>query len=174
MTCQYPSDQSFSGKQCVSLGSTWTQSNVHTTVHLSVSAWWVVCGLEQRLDRSHTERAWTEEMHRPKSPDSDLPATHGLWTLANAHKLYEPWLPFLSTEIIVIPYLTRSLREVNGLKHMKVICKPGSSRRRQACYGVFMFQQVLICHIKFTSWVSALLFRQVAHLVLCQFVHLST
>lgn len=29
MTCQFSSDQSFSGKQCVSLGSTWTQWNVH-------------------------------------------------------------------------------------------------------------------------------------------------
>lgn len=41
MTCQFLSYQSFLGKQCVSLGSTWTQSNVHSTTHFSVNAGWV-------------------------------------------------------------------------------------------------------------------------------------
>lgn len=48
MTCQFLSYQSFSGKQCVSLASTWTQSSIHSSPYFSTSAWWTVCDLKQR------------------------------------------------------------------------------------------------------------------------------
>lgn len=123
-------------------------------------------------------------MNRPRCPDPDLPPT-GSETLANAHKLCEPWLPFLWIEIIVFLYFTRFLRGVNGWKHITVIYQLGSSRKCQSCYDVFVFNQLLIGHIEFIceipsclSCVPALLFQQVVHLlvllVLCQFVHSCT
>lgn len=66
-----------------------------------------------------------------------------------------------------------------------MIYKLESSRKRQSCYDIFIFNQFLIGRLEFIcetlsylSCVPALLFqpviRMLVHLVLCQFMHSDT
>lgn len=127
---------------------------MYTTTHLSTCAWWVVRGLEQRLSRAHAGRAY---------PDGrDGQTTHWLWGLGWCPQALWSLASFLVNTDNSNPLPYRSLRGVNGSKHMKVIYKLGSSRKCQSCCDVFIFSQLLICHIEFIyvtlscfSWVPA-------------------
>lgn len=147
VTCQFPSYQSFSGTLCVSLASTWTQLAMHSTTHFFLSARWVAFHGQQRQGGAHAERACTELL---VTPSPWILTCHSLAVrplLKSTSSVSLSFLPCSDMEIIGIPHITRSLWGINGSEPMKVIYELGRPRKVQPCYDVFIFSQLLMCHI---------------------------